>query len=77
MCVMEEPPQERMPIQTFVMEYNDEIVRDAINRELARGGQVYFVYNRVQDIADMAGDVYKRQVRYKFSKFSETVSNVI
>ena len=57
MCVMEEPPQERMPIQTFVMEYNDEIVRDAINRELARGGQVYFVYNRVQDIADMAGRV--------------------
>ena len=54
MCVMEEPPQERMPIQTFVMEYNDEIVRDAINRELGRGGQVYFVHNRVQDIADMA-----------------------
>ena len=57
MCVMEEPPQERMPIQTFVMEYNDEIVRDAINRELARGGQVYYVYNRVQDIAEMAGKV--------------------
>ena len=54
MCVMEEPPQERMPIQTFVMEYNDEIVRDAINRELGRGGQVYFVHNRVQDITDMA-----------------------
>lgn len=54
MCVMEEPPQDRMPIQTFVMEYNEEIARDAINRELARGGQVYFVHNRVQDIADMA-----------------------
>ena len=52
---MEEPPQDRMPIQTFVMEYNEEIARDAINRELARGGQVYFVHNRVQDIADMAG----------------------
>ena len=47
MCVMEEPPQDRMPIQTFVMEYNEEIARDAINRELARGGQVYFVHNRV------------------------------
>lgn len=54
MCVMEEPPQDRMPIQTFVMEYNEEIARDAINRELVRGGQVYFVHNRVQDIADMA-----------------------
>ena len=57
MCVMEEPPQDRMPIQTFVMEYNEEIARDAINRELARGGQVYFVHNRVQDIADMAATV--------------------
>ena len=57
MCVMEEPPQDRMPIQTFVMEYNEEITRDAINRELARGGQVYFVHNRVQDIADMAASV--------------------
>lgn len=57
MCVMEEPPQDRMPIQTFVMEYNEEIARDAINRELARGGQVYFVHNRVQDIADMAASV--------------------
>lgn len=59
MCVMEEPPQDRMPIQTFVMEYNEEITRDAINRELARGGQVYYVYNRVQDIADMAARVQK------------------
>ena len=57
MCVMEEPPQDRMPIQTFVMEYNEEIARDAINRELARDGQVYYVYNRVQDIADMAARV--------------------
>ena len=57
MCVMEEPPQDRMPIQTFVMEYNEEIARDAINRELARRGQVYFVHNRVQDIADMAASV--------------------
>lgn len=57
MCVMEEPPQDRMPIQTFVMEYNEEIARDAINRELARGGQVYFVHNRVQDIGDVAATV--------------------
>lgn len=57
LCVMEEPPQDRMPIQTFVMEYNEEIARDAINRELARGGQVYFVHNRVQDISDLAVSV--------------------
>ena len=57
MCVMEEPPQDRMPIQTFVMEYNEEIARDAIHRELARGGQVYFVHNRVQDIDEMAAIV--------------------
>lgn len=50
MSVLEEPPQDRLPIQTFVTEYNDEMVREAINRELARGGQVYYVYNRVNDI---------------------------
>ena len=44
-----------MPIQTYVMEYNDEMVREAIERELSRGGQVYYVYNRVNDIADVAG----------------------
>lgn len=48
MSIMEEPPQDRMPIQTYVMEYNDEIVREAINRELLRNGQVYYVYNIVQ-----------------------------
>ena len=45
MSVLEEPPMERVPIQTYVMEYNDEMVREAIHRELARGGQVYYVYN--------------------------------
>ena len=55
MSVLEEAPQDRMPIQTYVMEYNDEMVREAIERELSRGGQVYYVYNRVNDIADVAG----------------------
>lgn len=50
MSVLEEPPLDRMPIQTFVMEKNDEIVREAILREVARGGQVYYVYNRVANI---------------------------
>lgn len=53
MSVLEEPPQDRLPIQTFVTEFNDEMVREAINRELSRGGQVYYVYNRVQDIDEM------------------------
>ena len=54
MSILEEPPMDRMPIQTYVMEYDEETVREAINRELRRGGQVYYVYNRVTDIADVA-----------------------
>ena len=57
MSVLEEAPNERMPIQTYVIEYNDEMVREAITRELARDGQVYYVYNRVNDIADVAGRI--------------------
>ena len=54
MSVLEEPPIDRMPIQTYVMEYDEETVREAISRELRRGGQVYYVYNRVTDIDEMA-----------------------
>ncbi len=54
MSVLEEAPEERMPIQTFVCEYNESMVREAIVRELARGGQVYYVYNRVNNIGDIA-----------------------
>ena len=50
---------DRMPIQTYVMEYNDEMVREAIARELSRQGQVYYVYNRVKDIAEMAEKIRK------------------
>ena len=57
MSVLEEPPVDRVPIQTYVMEYNDEMVREAINRELARNGQVYYVYNRVQNIEEVADHV--------------------
>lgn len=59
MSVLEEPPVDRLPIQTFVMEHNDEIIREAINRELGRGGQVYYVYNRVARIAEVAAEVAK------------------
>ncbi len=54
MSVLEEPPMDRVPIQTYVMEYDEETVREAVNRELRRGGQVYYVYNRVNDIAEVA-----------------------
>lgn len=57
MSVLEEPPMDRLPIQTYVMEYNEELVREAIVRELARGGQVYYVFNRVNQIADVAGRI--------------------
>ncbi len=57
MSVLEEAPEERMPIQTFVCEYNEEMVREAIVRELSRGGQVYYVYNRVNTIADVAASL--------------------
>ena len=57
MSVLEEPPVDRVPIQTFVTEHNDERIREAINRELARGGQVYYVYNRVRSIDEAAAHI--------------------
>ncbi|MCL2364691.1 MAG: transcription-repair coupling factor [Defluviitaleaceae bacterium] len=54
MSILDEPPEERQPIQTYVMESNNEFVRDAISRELARGGQVYYLHNRVRNIAEEA-----------------------
>lgn len=57
--VIETPPEERYPVQTYVVEYNDQLIRDAILRELNRGGQVYFVYNRVENIKEMAVYVSK------------------
>ncbi len=59
MSVLEEPPVDRVPIQTFVTEHNDEMIREAINRELARGGQVYYVYNRVRSIDEAAAHIQK------------------
>ena len=54
MSVIEDPPEERYPIQTYVVEFNEQMIRDAIIREISRGGQVYFVYNRVESIDGMA-----------------------
>ncbi len=50
MSVIEEPPEDRHPVQTFVMEYELPVLLDAIRRELARGGQVYYLHNRVETI---------------------------
>ncbi|MBI2329157.1 MAG: transcription-repair coupling factor [Chloroflexi bacterium] len=55
MSVMETPPEERLPIKTYVAEYNERLVREALLRELERNGQAFFVHNRVQSIAFVAG----------------------
>ncbi|MDO4407481.1 MAG: transcription-repair coupling factor [Eubacteriales bacterium] len=57
MSLLEKAPGDRVPIQTYVMEYNEEMVREAITRELSRKGQVYYVHNRVNDIASATAQV--------------------
>lgn len=59
MSVLEEPPIDRVPIQTYVMERDDQTIREAILREYSRGGQVYFVSNRVTNIADVTASLVK------------------
>lgn len=59
MSVLEEAPEDRLPIQTYVMEYSEEMVREAIERECARDGQVYYVYNRVEDIAEITARIQR------------------
>lgn len=57
LSVIETPPENRFPVQTYVVEYNASLVREAIERELGRGGQVYFLYNRVDSIDRMAEQI--------------------
>ena len=57
MSVIEEPPVDRYPVQTYVMEQDNFVIRDAIEKELARGGQVYVLYNRVESINRVASDI--------------------
>ena len=59
LSVINTPPENRLPIETYVMEYNLEMVRDAVTRELDRGGQVFFVHNRVESIASIAAGLQK------------------
>jgi transcription-repair coupling factor (superfamily II helicase) len=55
--VIEDPPEERYPVQTYVMEYDRDVIRDAIMREIARNGQVFYLYNRVRTIDLKASDI--------------------
>jgi transcription-repair coupling factor (superfamily II helicase) len=57
MSVIYEPPQNRKPVQTYVMEYDPEIIKEAITKELERGGQVYYLYNNVEGIAKKAAEI--------------------
>ncbi|MDO4530762.1 MAG: transcription-repair coupling factor [Bacillota bacterium] len=75
MSLLEEPPQERHPIQTYVMESNPEFIREAIHREISRGGQVYYLYNRVETISEEAFRIQKlvpeATVTYAHGQMSE------
>lgn len=75
MSVLDEPPVDRQPIQTYVLERNDEIIREAINREFARNGQIYYVYNRVKGIDEVASKIGKlvpeANVEYAHGQMSE------
>src|SRR5699024_2170232 len=57
LSVIETPPENRFPVQTYVLEYNPVFIKEAIEREMARGGQVFFLYNRVENIERVARDI--------------------
>lgn len=57
--ILENPPEDRFPVQTYVLESNQDIIRDAVQREIDRGGQVYFVHNRISDIEKVANELQK------------------
>lgn len=59
MSVIYEPPQNRKPVQTYVLEYDEEVIKEAITKELERGGQVFYIYNRVDTIQKKADDISK------------------
>lgn len=91
--VIETPPEERYPVQTYVVEQNDQLIRDAILREIGRGGQVYFVYNRVENIDVIAkyvqnlvpeskvgvihGQMAERQLEQEMFNFMDQTYNVL
>ncbi len=76
MSVLKEPPLDRFPVQTYVLEYNEEIVANAISKEVARGGQVFYLYNNVEGINSVArriGELFPDiNVKVAHGKMSET-----
>ncbi len=76
LSVIETPPENRFPVQTYVVEYNPALIREAIERELARGGQIYFLYNRVEDIERKADEISmlvpEARVTYAHGKMNES-----
>ncbi len=82
MSVINQPPGDRHPVETYVMEYDEEIVREAIERELARNGQVYYLYNRVDGIYKIANRIAElvpsARVAVVHGKMNETeIENVM
>jgi len=87
MSIIEEPPLDRLPVQTFVMEHNKEVIREAILKELNRGGQIYYVYNRIdglekktRELRELAGDVtigiaHGRMEKRELARAMEGVAN--
>ncbi|MBZ5751172.1 MULTISPECIES: transcription-repair coupling factor [Metabacillus] len=75
LSVIETPPENRFPVQTYVVEYNNALVRESIEREMARGGQVFFLYNRVEDIERKAEEISMlipdARVTYAHGKMTE------
>jgi transcription-repair coupling factor (superfamily II helicase) len=75
LSVIETPPENRFPVQTYVVEYNNALVRESIEREMARGGQVFFLYNRVEDIERKAEEISTlvpdARVTYAHGKMTE------
>ena len=68
MSTIETPPEDRLPIKTYVTEYDDHLIREAILRELDRGGQVFFVHNRVQNIELVARHAARTSCRRRRSR---------
>lgn len=54
MSVIESPPEDRLPVETYVCEYDDGMIKEALERELRRGGRIYYIYNRINDLDSIA-----------------------
>lgn len=59
MSVIESPPEDRLPVETYVSEYNEGMIKEALERELRRGGRIYYIHNRVSGLEQIAGKLRK------------------